>query len=77
MHDHMTAFIAVFDHPFYAVTDDQGAFTIPNVPVGKYKMQAWHEVLGLLEKEVGLWLGKALWLILISYRTNDLVKSKL
>ena len=55
----MSAFIAVFDHPFYAVTDDQGAFTIPNVPIGKYKMQAWHEVLGLLEKEVEVVAGKS------------------
>lgn len=59
VHDHMSAFIAVFDHPFYAVTDDQGAFTIPNVPAGKYKMQAWHEVLGLLEKEVEVVAGKS------------------
>ena len=30
----------------------QANFTISNVPLGKYNIQAWHEALGILEKEV-------------------------
>jgi len=36
-------FVHVFDHPFFAVTDDKGAFSIPNVPAGTYTLKAWHE----------------------------------
>ncbi|MFQ5752930.1 MAG: carboxypeptidase-like regulatory domain-containing protein, partial [bacterium] len=38
--------------PYYAVTDESGGFTITNVPAGTYKIQAWHEALGTLEKSV-------------------------
>lgn len=58
VHDHMSAFIAVMDHPYYAVTDELGEFTIPGVPPGTYTVQAWHEVLGTLEKEVHVQAGK-------------------
>ncbi|MFQ5770250.1 MAG: carboxypeptidase regulatory-like domain-containing protein [bacterium] len=52
VHDHMSAYILVMDHPYYAVTDESGGFTITNVPAGTYKIQAWHEALGTLEKSV-------------------------
>lgn len=58
VHSHMSAYIAVMNHPYYAVTDDSGEFTIPDVPPGTYKIQAWHEVLGALEKEVTVEPGK-------------------
>ena len=58
VHDHMYAYIAVMEHPYYAVTDETGEFTISNVPLGKYKIQAWHEALGILEKEVIVEAGK-------------------
>ena len=38
--------MGVLDHPFFAVTDDDGTFTIPNLPPGKYTLEAWHEELG-------------------------------
>ncbi|MFQ5709175.1 MAG: carboxypeptidase regulatory-like domain-containing protein [bacterium] len=58
VHDHMSAFIAVMDHPYYDVTNDMGQFTLSNVPPGTYKIQAWHEALGTLEKEVTVEAGK-------------------
>lgn len=42
----------VFDHPFFAVTDDKGAFSIPNVPAGAYTLRAWHEDAGVRSQEV-------------------------
>ena len=42
VHNHMSAFIAVMDHPFYSVTDENGSYTISDVPPGTYKVQAWH-----------------------------------
>ncbi len=58
VHDHMSAFIAVMDHPYYSVSDENGRFTITDVPPGTYKIQAWHEVLGTLQKEVTVESGK-------------------
>ena len=58
VHSHMSAFIAVMDQPYYDVTNDSGEFTIANVPPGTYKIQAWHEVLGKLEKDVVVESGK-------------------
>jgi hypothetical protein len=42
-HGWMAAFVAVFDHPFFAVTNDDGAFEIKGVPPGAYTLAAWHE----------------------------------
>ena len=37
------AWLAVFDHPYYAVTGANGAFSIDGVPPGKYTLKAWHD----------------------------------
>jgi hypothetical protein len=37
------AYLAVFDHPYFAVTSKDGSFTIDNVPPGKYTLRTWHE----------------------------------
>jgi hypothetical protein len=37
------AWLAVFDHPYYAITGVGGAFTIDGVPPGKYTLKAWHD----------------------------------
>ncbi len=42
-HPWMKAYIGVMKHPFFAVTDEAGKFTISNVPPGKYTVVAWHE----------------------------------
>jgi hypothetical protein len=43
LHPWTHAYIAVFDHPYFAVTDDDGKFTIDSLPAGTYKMMVWHE----------------------------------
>jgi plastocyanin len=43
IHSHMNAFILVFSHPFFAVTDDDGHYRIENVPPGTYSVIAWNE----------------------------------
>jgi Carboxypeptidase regulatory-like domain len=42
-HPHMTAWMIVHDSPYYAVTDDKGAFKIDGIPPGSYKVTMWHE----------------------------------
>ncbi|MFO0741781.1 MAG: urate hydroxylase PuuD [Labilithrix sp.] len=46
VHPWMSAFIGVVPHPFFAVTDASGTFTLNNVPEGDYEIEAWHEVFG-------------------------------
>ena len=43
IHAHMSAFILVFGHPFFAMTDAQGRYRIDNVPPGAYHVVAWNE----------------------------------
>ena len=45
IHSHMSAFILVFSHRYFAVTDDDGRYRIGNVPPGNYSVVAWHESL--------------------------------
>lgn len=42
-HTHMRAWIVVRDNPYFAVTDEHGAFRITEIPPGRYKVVAWHE----------------------------------
>jgi hypothetical protein len=42
-HTWMNGWIYVFDHPYYAVTDERGAFTIKNLPPGEHTLELWHE----------------------------------
>ena len=42
------AWVKVHDSPYIAVTDRSGKFTIPNLPVGDWEFQVWHEKSGYL-----------------------------
>lgn len=46
IHSHMSATVMVFDHPWFTIPDDQGAFDLPGVPPGMHSITAWHERLG-------------------------------
>lgn len=46
IHSQMTATILVLDHPYFAVPDLDGSFTLPNVPPGRYAIVGWHERVG-------------------------------
>lgn len=46
VHNWMTAFVGVMDHPYFAVTRDGGKFELKNLPAGTYTVAAWHEKLG-------------------------------
>ncbi len=46
VHDWMTAWVVVQDHPYYALTDETGAFQLTDLPPGEYALRVWHEELG-------------------------------
>jgi plastocyanin len=52
LHPWMRAWVVVADHPFYAVTGDQGEFLLENVPPGRYTFHVWHESLGIVQRDV-------------------------
>jgi plastocyanin len=45
LHLWMNAYVGVMPHPFYAVTDDEGRFSIAGLPPGNYQLTVWHEKL--------------------------------
>ena len=46
VHAWMQAWVGVLEHPYFAVTDANGRFNIPNLPPGTYTVEIWHESLG-------------------------------
>jgi len=54
VHGWMNAYMAVLDHPFFAVSDAEGKFEIKGLPPGTYTIEAWHEKLGATTQSVTL-----------------------
>ena len=48
-HPWMESFVYVFDHPYAAVTDENGRFVLKDIPPGVYTVEAWHESLGTIK----------------------------
>ena len=43
IHPEMRGLVRFFDHPYFAVTDQEGKFEIEKVPVGKFRLKVWQE----------------------------------
>jgi len=43
IHGWMSGYVRIFDHPYYAITDEDGKFEIKNAPAGKFRIVFWHE----------------------------------
>lgn len=52
VHGWMTGWVVVMDHPYYAATDDKGAFKLTDVPPGDYELKVWQEKLGETTQKV-------------------------
>lgn len=58
-HEWMHGWLQIVEHPYYAVTDASGAFSLAEVPPGKYTVEVWHEKLGKATKEITVEGGKS------------------
>jgi len=52
IHKDMNCIVLVLENPYFASTDENGNYKIPNVPPGKFKLKAWHERLPADESEI-------------------------
>ena len=52
VHPWMSSYMAVLDHPYFAVSAEDGSFSIPNLPAGDYVVEAWHEEFGTQTQNV-------------------------
>jgi plastocyanin len=52
IHPWMRAYIGVVNHPFFAVTGDDGTFTIKGLPPGTYTIEVVHEKFGNSEQQI-------------------------
>jgi hypothetical protein len=49
-HPHMSGYILAFNHPYYAVTGEDGSFNIKDIPPGTYTITGWHESWTIVKK---------------------------
>ncbi|MBI3312878.1 MAG: hypothetical protein HYZ83_01395 [Candidatus Omnitrophica bacterium] len=54
LHQWMHAYVISAEHPYYAVSDEKGFFSIPGVPEGNYTVRIWHEILGEITQPINL-----------------------
>jgi plastocyanin len=52
IHSHMSAFILVFAHRYFALADENGDYRLENVPPGTYNVVAWNESTPLESRRV-------------------------
>lgn len=57
IHNWMRTYVGVLQHPYFAVTGEDGGFTFDPLPPGKYTIAAWHETLGEATQDVEVKTG--------------------
>jgi len=58
-HSWMSGYVLAFEHPYHAVTGEDGSFTISDVPPGSYTLTLWHETFPSRTAEITVEAGKA------------------
>lgn len=52
IHPWMSAYWLVLDHPYAAVSSENGTFKIENLPAGEHEFRVWHEKKGFIERKL-------------------------
>jgi plastocyanin len=72
VHPWMHAYAVVQDHPFFAVSGEDGTFEIKGLAPGSYELEAWHPTLGSRKLKIKIGTGaKAVVPARISYKASD------
>jgi plastocyanin len=58
IHPWMKGYVAVFKHPYFAVSDKNGDFELKGLPPGTYTITAWQEKLGTLTQKITVGAGE-------------------
>jgi hypothetical protein len=53
IHPWMGGWVGVFDHPYFAVTDENGKFELKDAPAGQYRLMVWQESVGYVPNYKG------------------------
>jgi plastocyanin len=59
IHSHMSATILVLDHPYFVIPNVDGAFELPDVPVGDHTIVGWHERVGERTAKIRVEAGRS------------------
>jgi plastocyanin len=54
VHTWMSGWIIVHEHPYYAITDERGRFSLSDIPPGAYTLRIWHETLGEKQQPIAV-----------------------
>jgi plastocyanin len=60
IHPWMQGYFVVLKTMHFAVTGDDGRFSLPDLPPGHYTVTAWHETYGTISKEIDIFAGDSL-----------------
>jgi hypothetical protein len=60
VHPWMSAWVGVVEHPYYAVTDPEGRYALPELLPGHYVIEAWQESCEPVSREIDVTAGNAL-----------------
>lgn len=71
VHAWMYAWVVVADHPYYAVTNATGHFTLSGVPEGKYVLHVWHETLGEQQQRLSVTAADAIQTVRLTYERGS------
>jgi plastocyanin len=72
VHPWMHAYAVMVDHPYFAVTGEDGTFEIKNLAPGSYTIEAWHPSLGVQTLDLKIGTGpKAIVPARITYKPSE------
>lgn len=59
VHFWMVSYLHVLPHPYFAVTGEDGSFSIQGLPAGTYTLELWHEKLGTQSQTITVQEGES------------------